>query len=247
MSAFYRFSNLGAEGAMKYYILGSFSSAIIFFGVSLIYTFGGSCNFSVLETLMHAKQFGGVGFVIDKKHILKTVVYKENLAGLYMGLCCFFVGILFKLGVVPFHFWMPDVYSSSPTVVTQFFAVVPKIVLLFILIRVFSFDIDLMLFGYSDIFRFLAVFSMLYGAVTGLYTLQLRRLIAYAAIAQAGFTILIFSLNTYDCVEACVSFFLIYSLLLLNIFTILRLYKKSPAYKELKNMSEFTSFIYTND
>lgn len=242
MAAFYRFSMLGAEGSMKYYILGSFSTVIIFMGVSFIYTFAGTTSFSVLETLMHFKVFKGYGL-----HGLSLHRHHENMAGIFMGLCFFLVGILFKFGMVPFHFWMPDVYESSPAVVTQFFAIVPKIVLLFILIRVFSFDVDLMFFGYSDIFRFLAIASMAYGAIRGLYTTKLRRLIAYAAIAQAGFTFLIFSLDTYNCVEACVVFLVIYSFILANIFTILALYRKLPAYQELKNMSEFTSFLYTND
>lgn len=159
----------------------------------------------------------------------------------------FFVGILFKFGIVPFHFWMPDVYAASPTVVSNFFAVVPKLVLLFVLIRVFSFDTDLMIFGFSDMFRFLGIISLVYGSIVGLYTTQIRRLIAYAAIAQAGFTILVFSLNSYDCIEACASFFLIYFLILTNIFVMLSIYKKLPIYNEFRNISEFSSFLYTNE
>lgn len=88
MSALYRYSNLGVEAAIKYYILGSFSSAIIFFGISVIFIFSGSCNFSVLELLLNFKNLD-LSFSIVEVSFFIDFIKKDILFGVFLGLCFF--------------------------------------------------------------------------------------------------------------------------------------------------------------
>lgn len=118
-------SILSIESALKYFILGSIASGFILFGSSILYVITGSLNFNNIFLL------------------LSNINYIENtnlLLGILYGLIFIIIGILFKIGASPFHFWLPDVYEGAPNNITSFFAIVPKIAFIGILIR-FFFDI----------------------------------------------------------------------------------------------------------
>ena len=113
-------SIFSVEAGIKYFVLGSFSSALLLFGISLIYGFAGMLNFNDLSLLL--------------------VPYKMDTAvgdGLIMGVVFITIALLFKLGAVPFHMWLPDVYEGSPTIVTMFFITIPKISLIFVYIKLY--------------------------------------------------------------------------------------------------------------
>jgi NADH-quinone oxidoreductase subunit N len=110
------------EAALKYFILGSIASGFILFGSSIIYILTGSLNFSSIELLLSNINF------------LKNISF---LLGLLYAATFIFAGILFKIGAAPFHFWLPDVYEGAPNNVTTFFAIVPKISFIGLMIHLF--------------------------------------------------------------------------------------------------------------
>lgn len=118
LAAFKIYSNFSTEAGLKYFILGAFSSGILLFGSSLVYGFTGTTNFTDLQLIF-----------IDSQ--LPNNIYN----GLLLGFIFVTIGILFKIGVVPFHMWLPDVYEGVPTSITAIFAIVPKIALFALLFR----------------------------------------------------------------------------------------------------------------
>ena len=122
LATFKIYNNFSTEAGLKYFILGAFSSGLLLFGSSLIYGFTGTTNFQDLSIL------------------LKNLDLSNNISmGLLLGFIFVIVGFLFKLGAVPFHMWVPDVYDGVPTLVTSVFAIVPKIAVLTLLIRISSY------------------------------------------------------------------------------------------------------------
>lgn len=125
ISSFKIYSNFSTEAGLKYFILGSFSSGILLFGCSLIYGFAGTTNFSDLRSLLYLQ------------------ISNNVFIGILVGVICVIIGVLFKLGAVPFHMWLPDVYEGVPTIVTALFAIIPKIALFGLLYRLgISFCVD---------------------------------------------------------------------------------------------------------
>jgi len=117
-----RYSNLSIEAALKYFILGSFSSGIFLFGISLLYGFFGTTNFYEINTLTFSSDI----FTNYSSPVLISILFIS-------------VGILFKLAVFPFHFWIGDVYEGSPMIITAFFAIVPKLSFLVVFVKLYFF------------------------------------------------------------------------------------------------------------
>jgi len=150
------------EAGLKYILLAGFSVAILLFGAALIYAQTGSLQFEVLAE----KTLDTLGFI---------------------GYALFFVGIAFKVGLVPFHMWLPDVYEGAPLPVTAFLATVSKGAVLFFLVRFLSLvGMD----GIADVVSIIAalsVLSMFLGNILALKQNNLKRLLAYSSIAQVGY------------------------------------------------------------
>lgn len=138
-----RYSNISVEAGLKYFIYGSFASGMLLFGISLIYGSVGVTDFTNLYMLMQVSLFDGGSMPV-------TMAY---------GFLLIVAGIFFKLGIAPFHFWIGDIYEGSPTIITYFFAVLPKISVLFIFYRAFFFCLNpqIAIINYSYIFLFLFV------------------------------------------------------------------------------------------
>ncbi len=160
---------LSQEAAMKYFLLGSLSSALFLYGVALIY--GYSSGFGLTNILLATR------FEPQSPYLL--------VAGL--ALVC--VGVLFKMGAVPFHNWMPDVYQGAPTPVTAFMAVCTKIAAVFGLTRLLYVGLGALVLDWQLILSVIAVATMFVGAVIGLIQGDVKRLLAYSAVAHAGFLI----------------------------------------------------------
>lgn len=117
-----RYSNLSIEAGLKYFILGSFASGLFLYGVSLIYGFTGSTNLS------------------DIYLYLWTSTFSNDLSvGIFIGFIFILVGLLFKLGLAPFHYWIVDVYDGSATIITYFFSIVPKVAIFICFLNVYNF------------------------------------------------------------------------------------------------------------
>ncbi|MAZ76345.1 MAG: NADH-quinone oxidoreductase subunit NuoN [Micavibrio sp.] len=157
-----------AESGMKYFVLGAISSGILLFGMSLLYGYTGTTNFTLLgETLNTDVNLGAV-----------------------IGLVFILSGIAFKISAVPFHMWTPDVYEGAPTSVTALFAIVPKIAAIGLLIRLLFEPFAALQDQWHQIIWFISLASMALGAFAGIAQNNVKRLLAYSSIGNMGYALI---------------------------------------------------------
>lgn len=158
---------LSQEAALKYFLLGAFSSAFFLFGVALLYGYAGSFDFSAIAAAVQNPTMGS-GLLIA-------------------GMALLGVGLLFKVGVVPFQSWVPDVYMGAPTPVTGFMAICTKLAAVGATLRVFYVALGGERWTWQPLLAVLVVATMVVGAVWGLTQTDIKRTLAYSSIAHAGF------------------------------------------------------------
>ncbi|MBI3299517.1 MAG: NADH-quinone oxidoreductase subunit N [Elusimicrobia bacterium] len=157
-----------SEGAIKYFLFGSFSSAIFIYGISFLYGALGSTSLLDLRPLLG-----------------------EGPALMFMvGCILLLVGFGFKVSMVPFHFWVPDAYEGAPIPVTTFLSIAPKAAALGVMVRVFNHLIPHSQLELTGLFSLLAVLTMTVGNLTALFQTNIKRLLAYSSIAQAGYMLI---------------------------------------------------------
>lgn len=161
---------LSHEAALKYFILGAFSSGFFLMGLAFLYGYSGSLYFSRVSRL--APLVPGMDWLL--------------VAGVFMVM----VGLLFKVGAAPFHAWTPDVYQGSPTPVTGFMAAAVKIAAFAAMIRIYLTVTNQFRWDLLVIFMVVAVLTMLVGTFAGLVQTDVKRLLAYSSIAHAGFILI---------------------------------------------------------
>jgi len=197
------------EAAFKYFIFGVIASSLILLGISFVYGFCGALN---LHQLAHFFDF-------DK--IL-------NLEFRFLiGILFFLIGILFKLGVVPFHFWIADVYQGSPLTITFFFATIPKTALVFLFLKVFN--IFFLSFFYNLVL-FLGLLSIIYGTIIALYEVKIMRLFAFASISHVGYILIGMTQISVGSISNIVFYLFMYMLLVLTFFCILLNFRVSKGH-----------------
>nr|YP_010042079.1 NADH dehydrogenase subunit 2 [Diplophyllum taxifolium]QPB46129.1 NADH dehydrogenase subunit 2 [Diplophyllum taxifolium] len=196
-----RDSEFSAEAGLKYFILGAFSSGILLFGCSMIYGFTGVTNFEEL-----AKIFTGY----------EITLFGAQSSGIFMGILFIAVGFLFKITAVPFHMWAPDVYEGSPTIVTAFFSIAPKISILANMLRVFIYSFYDP--TWQQLFFFCSIASMILGALAAMAQNKVKRLLAYSSIGHVGYLLIGFSCGTIEGIQSLLIGTFIYVLMTVNAF-----------------------------
>ena len=207
LAASKRNSEFSTEAGLKYFILGAFSSGILLFGFSIIYGFTGMTNFGELTLLFTGLEVGST----DSSY--------SN--GILLGILFVAVGFLFKLTAAPFHMWAPDVYEGSPTAITAFFSITPKIALLAVFSRLFLSSFYDLIFPCQKILLFCSGASMIIGALAALSQQKIKRLLAYSSIGHIGYILLGFSCATGEGIEALTIYLIIYVIMTINIFAII--------------------------
>ncbi|MGB1287928.1 MAG: NADH-quinone oxidoreductase subunit N [Aggregatilineales bacterium] len=183
LATFNRDSSFSAESGLKYFLFGSFASAIMLYGFSLLYGFSGTTDLQGIATAMNT-----------------GVIIGDNIFPVLIATVMVVVGFGFKVGAVPFHFWTPDVYEGAPTPVTAYISVASKAASFALLVRfliyVFGIDESLVAVNGQTIQTFwvglvstMAVLSMTFGNVLALRQTNIKRLLAYSSIAQAGYVL----------------------------------------------------------
>jgi NADH-quinone oxidoreductase subunit N len=170
MVALNRDSVTATEAAMKYFVLGALASGLLLYGMSMIYGATGTLEITGVAERLYQGQFN------------KTI--------LILGLVFLVSGIAFKLGVVPFHMWIPDVYHGAPTAVTLFIASAPKLAAFAIVIRMLVSGLIVMAQDWQVMLIILAVLSMAIGNLAAIAQTNLKRMLAYSAISHMGFMLL---------------------------------------------------------
>jgi len=164
------------EAGLKYFVLGALSSGMLLYGSSLIYGFTGSTNFSVLASALTGE--AGLGLIVG-------VVF----------LCA---GLAFKVSAVPFHMWTPDVYEGAPTPITAFFAAAPKVAAITLFTRVLVGPFGDMVGQWQQIIIFIAIASMVLGAIAAIYQTNIKRLMAYSSIGNVGYALVGLATGTQE-------------------------------------------------
>jgi NADH-quinone oxidoreductase subunit N len=156
------------------------------------------------------------------------------------------VGILFKLGASPFHMWLPDVYDGIPTAITAIFAIVPKIAIFGLFLRLSINLFSNTFFYWNQILVYSSILSIIIGTLGGLYQIKIKRLLAYSAISHIGFLLIGFSTYTKVGFFALFFYIIIYIILSLNIFAIILSLRKIDNNLKLKRINEFTLLFKSN-
>ena len=209
LASFNRDQLKSSESGLKYFVLSALSSGLLLYGCSLIYGFSGSTNFDVIGDTMSASYYG-----------------------LTFGIVFILVGLAFKISAVPFHMWAPDVYEGSPTVVTLFFAIVPKVAALTVFIRFLYIPFVNMIEQWQPILIFLSIASMIFGAIAAIGQNNLKRLIAYSSIGHMGYALAGLSTNSNEGIQGSIVYITIYLFMNLAFFCCLLMLKRNDEYFE---------------
>ena len=198
-----------SEAGLKYFVLSALSSGLLLYGCSLIYGFTGSTNFNVIANQFNANEYA-----------------------ITFGIVFILVGLAFKISAVPFHMWAPDVYEGSPTSVTLFFTIVPKIAALTVFIRFLFVPFLNLIEQWQMILVFLSIASMLFGAIAAIGQKNLKRLIAYSSISHVGYALAGLTTGSNDGIQSSVIYIIIYIIMNLGFFSCLLMMKRNNVYYE---------------
>jgi len=209
LASFNRDQTKSSEAGLKYFVLSALSSGLLLYGCSLVYGFSGSTNFIIISETMNSSQYG-----------------------LTFGIIFILTGLAFKISAVPFHMWAPDVYEGSPTSVTLFFAVVPKIAALTVFIRFLYSPFLNMIEQWQLIIVFLSIASMVFGAVAAIGQKNLKRLVAYSSIGHMGYALAGLATGTNLGIQSSITYISIYIVMNLGLFSCLLMMKRNDRYYE---------------
>ena len=204
-----------SESGIKYFILSALSSGLLLYGCSLLYGFSGSTNFDLIANELN----------------------KENIGAVF-AMVFILVGLAFKISAVPFHMWTPDVYEGAPTSITSYFAVVPKVAGLAVLIKFMFIPFSNILSEWQTIIIFISIASMILGAVAAISQKNIKRLLAYSSIGHIGYALAGVATGNISGYQSAIFYISIYVIMNIGIFSCLYLLKKDGEYKE--NISDLS-------
>jgi len=204
-----------SESGIKYFVLSALSSGLLLYGCSLLYGFTGSTNFDLIADQL----------------------IKDN-TGAVFAMVFVLVGLAFKVSAVPFHMWTPDVYEGAPTSVTSYFAVVPKVAGLAVLIKFMFIPFSNILSEWQLIIIFISIASMILGAVAAIVQKNIKRLLAYSSIGHVGYALAGVATGVISGYESSIIYISIYVVMNIGAFSCLYLLKKDGEYRE--NISDLS-------
>jgi len=215
LSSFRRDDEKSTEAGLKYFVLSALASGLLLYGCSLIYGFTGSTNFEVISANLDGSNTGAV-----------------------FGIVFIIVGLAFKVSAVPFHMWTPDVYEGSPTSVTSFFALVPKIAALSVFIRFMYVPFINVINQWQMIIVFLSIASMILGAVAAIGQNNIKRLMAYSSIGHMGYALAGLATGTNAGIQSTIIYLTIYLVMNLGAFGCIFMMKRENVFYE--NINELS-------
>jgi NADH-ubiquinone oxidoreductase chain 2 len=214
LSTLYRNSESATSAGLKYFLLGSLASCFILLGSGLIYTYTGLTNLESIYNLISV-----------------TSPLSNITLGIALGFIFIFAGFLLKVSAAPLHNWAPDVYDESPTIVTIWLTIMPKISILIFILEIFTQITSLNpileslnTVGLNTITNLLLIsslISLIIGTVVGLAQTKIKRLLAYSTISHIGFILLALAINSKQSIDSFIFYIIQYTLTNLNTFLIL--------------------------
>ena len=203
------------ESGIKYFVLSALSSGLLLYGCSLLYGFTGSTNFEIIASQLNEENTGAV-----------------------FAMVFILVGLAFKVSAVPFHMWTPDVYEGAPTSITSYFAVVPKVAGLALLIKFMFIPFSNILLEWQTIIIFISIASMILGAIAAMIQKNFKRLLAYSSIGHIGYALAGVATGVISGYQSAIVYISIYVIMNIGAFSCLYLLKKDGQYKE--NISDLS-------
>ena len=215
MIAMQRDSIVASEAAMKYFILGAIASGMLLYGMSMVYGVTGSLDLATIN-----KAVSGADRVV-----------------MSFGLVFIILGVAFKLGAVPFHMWMPDVYHGSPTSVTLYIASAPKIAAFAMMYRLLVDGLADMHSDWQMILIILSVLSMVFGNIVAIAQTNIKRMLAYSTISHVGFIIMGVVTGTQAGYGASMFYAIVYAIMSVGAFGMIVLLSRAGF--EAENIEDF--------
>jgi NADH-quinone oxidoreductase subunit N len=229
LAAYRKNSAYSAEAGLKFFILNSFASAFILFGLSICYL-----NFGTFEIRYISHFF----FYLDFDQIPTILI---------MSVVMIICGFMFKLAVVPFHAWLPDIYDGSPFVSTSFFSLVSKLPSLIVFLNFIHVFFVPASFLFSNVLILFALLSIVIGSFGALFQIRLKRFMAYSSISQIGFIVLTISYDAdMESLQAFLFYVIIYFTLNLTFFCCLLAYYNPVQDRKLSTIYDLSSIYNYN-
>ncbi|MFF9568347.1 NADH-quinone oxidoreductase subunit NuoN [Streptomyces sp. NPDC014685] len=205
---------MSQEAAVKYFLLGAFSSAFLLFGIALLYGYAGSVSYARIAQVID-------GTVTQVDPALADTMGNDAL--LLIGGAMVLTGLLFKVGAVPFHMWTPDVYQGAPTPVTGFMAAATKVAAFGALLRLLYVVLPGLAWDWRPVMWGVAIVTMLGGAIVAITQTDIKRLLAYSSIAHAGFILAGVIATTPDGISSVLFYLGAYSFVTVGAFAVVTL------------------------
>lgn len=215
-----RESKQSNEAALKYFLLGAFSTGFLLYGIALIYGATGSSNFDVIGS--STKE----GFVF------------------WGGVSLLMVGFFFKISAVPFHMWTPDVYQGAPTTITAYMATASKSATFVALIFVLANALQIEMIQIKDAIFWIAVLTMVFGNIIAIVQDNVKRMLAYSSIAHAGYALVGIISGTAEGYNAVLFYLFAYTLMNVGAFGVIAFYEKHKE-KDFTNIENLAGLGYT--
>ncbi|GHB06821.1 NADH-quinone oxidoreductase subunit NuoN [Streptomyces chryseus] len=205
---------MSQEAAVKYFLLGAFSSAFLLFGIALVYGYAGSVSYARIASVVD-------GTVKQIDPALADTMGNDAL--LLIGGAMILMGLLFKVGAVPFHMWTPDVYQGAPTPVTGFMAAATKVAAFGAMLRLLYVVLPGLRWDWRPVMWAIAIVTMLGGAIVAITQTDIKRLLAYSSIAHAGFILAGVIATRPEGISSVLFYLLAYSFVTIGAFAVVTL------------------------
>jgi NADH-quinone oxidoreductase subunit N len=223
LAAFNRDNVRSSEAGLKYFVLSALASGMLLYGISLIYGFTGSVNFTAIADV--------------------TTVGGASL-GIVFGIVFLITGLAFKVSAVPFHMWTPDVYEGAPTPVAAYFASAAKVAAMCLFLRAILIPFPDLIAQWRQIIIFISVASMGFGAVAAIGQTNIKRLMAYSSIGHMGYALLDLAAGTALGVRGVLIYVAIYIFTNLAIFACIQSMKRAG--KPVEKISDLAGLAHTD-
>jgi len=198
LTAFLKRDRFSSEAALKYFLFGALATGVMLYGISFIYGIFGTTDLSVISGML-----GTAG---------------ANSLAAAVALLLVFAGLSFKCALVPFHMWVPDAYQGAPTPITAFLSAGPKAIGFAILVRVFLKNFFPLFTGWADIAQAVAIITMTAGNIIAINQEDIKRMLGYSSIAQAGYILIGFVVGTSLGIQAVMYYLIAYVLMNIGAF-----------------------------
>tara|TARA_B100000029_G_scaffold516802_1_gene634608 strand:- start:9443 stop:10900 length:1458 start_codon:yes stop_codon:yes gene_type:complete len=229
LAAYNKFNIKSSESGVKFFLIGALSSGILLYGLSLIYSFTNSTNFADISLILS-----------------ESKVNNENFLILNLGFILILCGLFFKIAVVPFHMWAPDLYEGSPLTITAFFATIPKIGAIAFIIKFLYLPFLPFYTSWFQILYFVSVISLIYGSVVAINQFNFKRLLAYSSITHMGFILIgLLSLSNFG-IKSVQLYTFVYLINIIGIFTCLTCLKNKKNGSYLENIKDLSGLLKKN-